>query len=86
MYTASTRNKMKNTGMSTLLARSMPPPMPRAMTTKQITIATACQAVLPQAEETVPKKAEKPSTPSLESTEPVKAPITYFKSQPTTTE
>ena len=77
---------MKNTGMSTLLARSMPPPMPRAITTKQITMATACHAVLPQAEAVAPKKAEKPSTPSLESTEPVNAPTTYFKSQPTTTE
>ena len=86
MYTASTKNKMKNTGMSTLLARSMPPPMPRAMTTKQITMATACQAVLPQAEEMVPKKAEKPSTPSLESTEPVNAPITSMKREPTTTQ
>ena len=47
---ASTKNKMKNTGMRTLFTFSMPPPMPKAMTSSVTTMAAACQAVLPQAE------------------------------------
>ena len=86
MYTASPANSRKKRGMSTLLARSMPPAMPRAMMTSVTAMAAVCQRVLPQAEAVALKKAVKPSTPSCASTAPVKLPAAYFKSQPTTTE
>ena len=52
---ASPTNRQKNRGIITLLARSMPPPMPRAMMSSVPAIAATCQPVLPQGDAAVSK-------------------------------
>ena len=64
----------------------MPLAIPKVMMSRVSTMATTCQAVLPQEEAVSVKRALKASTPSRDSTEPVKAPTAYLRSHPTTTE
>ena len=81
----STTNKIKKTGISTLLTFSIPFPTPNARIIIAITSATICQKLFPKADAIEPNAPAKSSTLAAASVFPVNVPIMYFKIHPMTT-